>query len=135
MLGRSHRYGQARQNTGIAQPVESAESLRVNAAAPAQVGQSAIARQAHHDHRVGAVPQNLKIARLQCGPVGEDQEEPVGMIPEELCDAREQKGLAAGDHECHHAQPHRFVHNSIPVGQAESLAGAGVLVTVPTAPA
>jgi hypothetical protein len=42
------------------------------------------------------------------------------MVSEELGNARQQEWLATGDHKRHHTQSNRFVHDSVPVAEAES---------------
>jgi hypothetical protein len=91
--------------------------------APAQVGQIAIALQADHDHRVGAILQDPVIAGCESGAVGKDQEEPIGMVSEQVRNARQQEWFSTGDHERHHTQSNRFVHDSVPVAEAESRLG------------
>ena len=116
----SHSHGDAGQHTCLPQPVERAESLFEDTASPAQVGQILIALQADHDHSVGAVFQNLVIAWLEGGAVGKDQKEPVGIVTEELRNARQQEWLAAGNHERHHPEPNRFIDDSVPISEVES---------------
>jgi hypothetical protein len=57
---------------------------------------------------------------LQYGAIGKDKEEPIGMVSEQVRNARQQEWFSAGDHERHHTQSNRFVHNSVPVAEAQS---------------
>jgi hypothetical protein len=60
---------------------------------------------------------------LQSRPVGEDKEEPIGMVSEQVRNAWQHEWFAASDHERHHTQSDRFVHDSVPVAEIESRPG------------